>query len=221
MEIGSSTSATASASASASSALASDLDTCLTLLTTQLQNQDPLSPLDSNQFTEQLVQFSQVEQTIATNKNLEDLLAAIGDGNTASAVSYIGKDVLADGNEAYLTGGQATWSYALADPAQATSITVSDADGKLLLATQGQTGAGQHEFVWNGQDSSGKSLPDGIYYVAVAAQNAEGESIAASTYSTGIVTGVNTSADGTELLLGEVSVPMGNVVRVQDAAPSS
>jgi len=221
MDIGSTTSAAAaSASASASAALSSDFDTFLTLLTTQLQNQDPLSPLDSNQFTEQLVQFSQVEQSIATNKNLEDVLSAIADGNSASAVSYLGKDILAEGDAAHLTGGQATWNYTLADPAQSATITVSDSEGKLVFTAQGPTSAGQHEFVWNGQDNSGKALPDGVYHIGVAARNAEAETIAVTTYSTGTVSGVNTGADGTELMLGQVSIPLDKVVRVQDAAPA-
>jgi len=221
LEIGSTTTTTTSASESANAALAADFDTFLTLLTTQLQNQDPLSPLDSNQFTEQLVQFSQVEQAIATNENLEDVLALIGDGNTASAVSYLGKDILAEGNAADLANGQATWDYALADPAQSTTITVTDENGKLVLATPGQQAAGQHTFVWDGLDSSGEALPDGVYHIAVAAQNAEGESVGVTTYSTGEVTGVNTGADGTQLLLGQVTVPMSAVVRVQDPEPSA
>ncbi|MEO0962032.1 MAG: flagellar hook capping FlgD N-terminal domain-containing protein, partial [Pseudomonadota bacterium] len=101
------------AAASASSKLNTDFDTFLTLLTTQLKNQDPLEPLDSSEFTNQLVQFSSVEQNIATNQNLEQLLNLTFANFATDAVGYIGKEVVAESPTAILTNGTANWDYEL------------------------------------------------------------------------------------------------------------
>ena len=109
------TSATSAAStgqaASAQKTLSSNFDTFLTLLTTQLQNQDPLQPMDSNQFTQQLVQFSQVEQQINSNKNLESLIALTKSQTATNAVPYLGKTLTLTDGTAAVIGGQAQWTY--------------------------------------------------------------------------------------------------------------
>lgn len=207
--------------AKAAANFADNFDTFLNLLTTQLQNQDPLSPMDSAQFTEQLVQFSQVEQAIATNKNLEKALGLINTGNGASAVSYLGREVKAEGSDASLSAGQAKWSYQLAGAAEKTTITIADQNGKLVYVGAGETATGEHAFTWDGKDNSGSDLPDGIYTLTVAAQDAEGASIAATTFIEGSVTGINNDDTGTNLLLGQVAVPLSGVVEVREPAPAS
>ena len=101
----------------ATSSLAENFDTFLTLLTVQLQNQDPLDPLDTNEFTSQLVQFTAVEQAIATNNNLESLIGLTELSHAATRISYLGKEVEAPGSTSYLTDGKAEWSYVLDDEA--------------------------------------------------------------------------------------------------------
>src|ERR1700745_1994530 len=105
-------SATAAAAGSnAMQQLSGNFQTFLTLLTTQLKNQDPLSPMDSNQFTQQLVQFSQVEQQINSNKNLEDLIALTKSQSATNAVSYLGKTLTLTDGTAALQNGTANWTY--------------------------------------------------------------------------------------------------------------
>src|SRR6185312_7829343 len=138
MDVTAATSTTAAASAASAAddskkQLSANFDTFLTLLTTQLKNQDPLSPMDSNHFTQQLVQFSQVEQQINANKNLESLIALTKSRSAADAVSYLGKTLtLTDGNAA-LMNGQAKWAYTLDTDAATTTLTVLGAKGHVVF----------------------------------------------------------------------------------------
>ena len=171
--------------------LADNFETFLTLLTTQLQNQDPLDPLDSGEFTSQLVQFTSVEQAINTNDNLESLLILTQAASTGNAVSYIGKSVTFKGDAATLTSGQAAWKYDLASQAAETTIVVSDESGKVVYTEAGQTTQGKHDFIWNGTDNGGNALPDGLYTVQVSATDEGGTNVFADTFVTGAVTGVD------------------------------
>jgi flagellar hook assembly protein FlgD len=108
--------------AKAKTTLASNFDTFLTLLTTQLKNQDPLSPMDSSQFTQQLVQFSQVEQSINANQNLEKLITLTQARAGSDAVNYLGKTVTITDGTAGLKSGQALWGYSLASDSAATRL---------------------------------------------------------------------------------------------------
>ena len=202
----------------AATTLADNFDTFLTLLTTQLQNQDPLDPLDSNEFTQQLVQFSGVEQSIATNKNLEKLIGLIGAGQSADLLNYLGTSVNAVGDTALLgTTGPVTWGYALAAPAEATQLVVSDATGKVVFTTDGATAVGGQQFVWDGTDNVGAALPPGLYSLAVTAVSADGQSITTKTSVTGTVTGLETADGATNLVVNGTSVPLDDVLSVNVA----
>ncbi len=107
----------ASAATRSESQIAANFDTFLLLLTAQLKNQDPLEPMDSNQFTQQLVQFSQVEQQINANKNLESLIALTKARSSSDAVSYLGKTLTLTDGTAALMGGEAIWAYSLENDA--------------------------------------------------------------------------------------------------------
>ncbi len=179
--------------------LADNFETFLTLLTTQLQNQDPLEPLDSNEFTEQLVQFSSVEQAIQTNTNLENLVAINQAATAGTAVSYLGKFVTALGDQASLQNGQAQWSYDLPVSADQTSLVVLDATGKLVYTAQGQTNSGKHDFVWDGNDNAGNPLPDGSYTLQVSSLTEDGDPLSVTTSAKGLVDGVE--FDGTQPFL--------------------
>src|SRR5512147_769924 len=126
---------TATDSASAQQSLADNFNTFLTLLTSQLQNQDPLSPMDSTQFTQQLVQFSGVEQQIRTNENLEGLAAQYQAASAGAALSYLGKDAIIEGDDTYLAGGQANWAYKLGETASDLTINVKDSSGRTIYST--------------------------------------------------------------------------------------
>ena len=195
--------------------LADNFDTFLTLLTAQLQNQDPLSPMEANEFTQQLVQFSSVEQAIQSNKHLEQLLAQSRSDEQTRAVGYLGKRIEADGAEAPLVGGSAQWRYTL--PADATTtLTVQDANGAAVFNSSGATKAGQHGFTWDGRQNGGGTAPEGAYKLQITARDKDGKTIAASTSVSGIVNGVESKGGQTHLLLGSTAVPLGNVTKVQN-----
>src|SRR4249919_2257764 len=122
--------------------LSGNFDTFLTLLTTQLKNQDPLSPMDSNQFTQQLVQFSQVEQQINSNKNLESLIALTKSQSATNAVSYLGKTLTITDGTAALQNGAANWNYSLPNDAAITKLLITDSRGRPVFATTGETALG-------------------------------------------------------------------------------
>jgi|SRR5215472_1699755 len=194
--------------------LSGNFNTFLTLLTTQLKNQDPTAPMDSNQFTQQLVQFSQVEQQINTNDNLKSLIAQGQNTAGAYAVSYLGKAVTITNGQGALTNGNADWNYTLQTPSAATTLTVSDANGNVVYSQPGETTAGNHDFSWNGQGLNGTQLPDGTYTLAVSAQGATGQTVQSNVSSTGVVSEVDMSGAQPELMIGSMKIPLTGVSQV-------
>src|SRR5690606_26085417 len=139
--------------------IAQNFDTFLNILTTQLRNQNPLDPLDTNQFTQQLVQFTGVEQQLKTNDFLEALLLNTQSTARADAVSYIGKEVTASGKTAELKDGGAYWTYnAAANVANAT-VTIKNAAGSVVYTEAGSLNAGAGAFLWDGKGSDGNIQP--------------------------------------------------------------
>ncbi|MEX1146872.1 MAG: flagellar hook capping FlgD N-terminal domain-containing protein, partial [Sphingomonadales bacterium] len=153
--------ASESRASSAGASLAQDFDTFLTLLTTQLQHQDPLEPMDSKEFTQQLVSFSGVEQQIQANKNLEDVIGKLASQDMAAAVSYIGQDIIAMSDKASLRDGAAQWVYALEGGADDVDLTIKDGNGVTVRTLNGETDAGTHSLNWDGRDENGNQMPDG------------------------------------------------------------
>jgi flagellar basal-body rod modification protein FlgD len=212
------TSSTGTSSTSGSSAmdqLSGNFDTFLQLLTTQLQNQDPLSPMDSNQFTQQLVEFSQVEQQINTNTNLQTLITQGQSQSGAYATGYLGKVVSVSGGQGALTNGQAQWSYNLATAASSTVLSVTNASGQVVYSGAGQTTAGNNTFTWNGQDLNGNQLPDGTYTLAVNASNA-GTAVTTTVSSSGTVSEVNMTGGSPQLVIGAMQVPLTSIGEIQN-----
>lgn len=160
--------------------IAGDFDTFLTLLTTQLQNQDPLSPTDPDKFTEQLVQFSQVEQQIETNSLLENLISGAQAQAASTAVSYLGKEVVVETPTAQLTEGEgAAWSYFVPKGAVSASLRVTDAAGRTVISGQidpsefGQASG----LTWDGVAASGEPAAPGPYTLTITARDADGKAI--------------------------------------------
>ena len=152
-------SAAAATTATDQTQLAGNFDTFLKLLTTQLQNQDPLSPMDSNQFTQQLVEYSQVEQQINTNTNLNTLITQGTSQSGAFAVNYLGKTVTVTNGNASLTNGAANWTYNLGTQAAQTTLTVTDSNGNAVYSRTWPDGRRQQHFTWDGHPPTATSSP--------------------------------------------------------------
>jgi flagellar basal-body rod modification protein FlgD len=184
----SSTSSTDSSSSTGldGSTIAGNFQTFLTLLTTQLKNQDPLSPLDTNQFTSQLVQFAQVEQQLKANTQLTTLVSLQQTAQNTAALDFVGQKVDVAGNTAALTNGTATWQLTAPKPATAT-ITISSATGQQVFSGNISVNAGTQPFVWDGKDTSGLQWPDGNYTMSVTAQDASGQPVAIPTQIEAVV----------------------------------
>jgi len=206
--------ATPSTATKAKTTLGSNFDTFLTLLTTQLKNQDPLSPMDSAQFTQQLVQFSQVEQSINANQNLESLISLTKTRVGGEAVSYLGKTVTLTDGSAGLNNGQAHWGYSLGSGSASTHLVISDSKGRMVYAGAGDTAPGLHAFTWDGKDSGGNTLPDGTYTLSVVAKTADGTSINSEIASQGVVDEVDLSGSEPMLKIGALSVPLSKATRI-------
>lgn len=165
--------ATPTEAASSRTRLSDNYDTFLVLLTAQLQNQDPLAPMDSTQFTQQLVQFSQVEQQIRTNEQLEGLAGQYQAASAGAALSYLGKDAIIEADETYLAGGEANWAYRLPETANSMTIQVKDMQGRVVYETNtAARGSGEHLFTWDGTKTNGETAADGVYQISITAKNA-------------------------------------------------
>lgn len=182
-----------SQAASARTSLSDNYDTFLVLLTAQLQNQDPLSPMDSAQFTQQLVQFSQVEQQIRTNEQLEGLVAQYQAASAGAALSYLGRDAIIQANETYLAGGEANWAYRLPTGAEEVTLRVRDLNGRTIYTAAGELSQGEHLFSWDGDTDAGGTAPDGVYVLSIEAKGENGAAMAASVTVRETILGVDFS----------------------------
>lgn len=198
--------------------LADDFDTFLTLLTAQLQHQDPLSPMETTDFMQQLAQFTSVEQSVQTNENLETLIGLSQDNANSAAVSYLGKDVVLDTGTAGLKDGQAEWSYNIGSSAANTSLSVVDASGTIVYATTGETTTGSHTFTWDGIGSYGQQYPDGEYSLVVNATTASEGNVATSTAVKGRVTGVSTDDGNPAIVVSGAKYPLTNITSIEEPA---
>jgi flagellar basal-body rod modification protein FlgD len=178
------TTSTATASSTSNSAnnveIASNFTEFLQLLTTQLQNQDPLSPLDTNQFTQQLVEFAQVEQQLKSNDQLSTLVSLEQTAQSTAALALVGATVVVNGSTVPLANGSATWTLTASKPATAT-ITITDSTGQTAYTGSFAVSAGQQNFTWDGRGTDGKQWPDGNYTLTATAVDASGQSTAIST----------------------------------------
>jgi flagellar basal-body rod modification protein FlgD len=195
--------------------LAENFDTFLSLLTTQLKNQDPLSPLDSNQFTQQLVQMTGVEQQLLTNDLLKKLVSNTGAG-VATAVSLIGKEVRAEADVAALKNGKAEWTYNLDRDASDVKLEILDEKGRVVSSVAPtENKAGDHKFTWDGKSAAGSTLPEGTYTLRVTAKDSEGNIVTSNVFADGLVTGVEQQDGTTYITINGAQVPWDKLVTIR------
>lgn len=200
--------------------LAEDFGDFLSLLTVQLQNQDPLSPMDTTEFTNQLVAFTGVEQQINTNQKLDDLVAlGIGD-SFSSTLGYVGNDISYIGSEAFYDGSTpVTIDYAVTGTSVDTTINIFDENGDVVFSQQVSDDEQRESFEWDGTNDNGSPVEAGTYSIRVDALDREGEPLQTTTVVTGRVSGVETQGGVTFLLVGERAVSLANIINVREASP--
>jgi len=210
------TNAVAGASSQALADLSSNLDNFLTILTTQLQFQDPLSPLDTHEFTNQLVMFSSVEQLVQQNKNLESLVTLQQNSVALGSVEYIGQIIEANGNQTQLENSVAKTTYFLPKNALTTRLNVSNSSGDVVFSRDLPTSAGIHTFQWDGHNNQGIQQPDGAYTLTITAKDTSDKVIPHDQTVFGTVTGVQFENGNAILLMGQTPVPLSDINGVEE-----
>lgn len=197
------------------SELIQSYDQFLQILTAQLRNQSPLEPLDANDFTQQLVQFSSVEQAIKTNDSLESLIALSASNEATSLVGYLGQMISAEGSATTLQGGSATWNLSASGFASDTRITIRNGFGSIVYNDEGTLEPGETAYVWDGTTNDGATAPDGLYSITVEARDSRGDLVNVSTAISGQVTGVDFKTSPSALLIGSTRVPVTSLTAVK------
>jgi len=214
------TGATANNTAStATTGIADNFQTFLTLLTTQLQNQNPLDPLDTNQFTQQLVQFAGVEQQLKQNEQLKSLIAIEQSAQSTQALVYVGNTVAVDGSKAQFDGS-ATWNIKAPKDTDAT-VTITNAAGQTAYSGSYSLSQGNASFVWDGKGNDGTQWPPGAYTLTATGKDSSGKDVAISTEVQGIVDSVDLTASPPLLSIGGQTYTTNQVKRVVRATAAS
>lgn len=206
------TGTSSTSSAVNSNTLASNFTTFLQLLTTQLKNQNPLDPLDTNQFTQQLVQFAQVEQQLKMNDQMSSLVALQKTAQSTQALSFVGQTIGVDGSTAYFNGS-ATWNFNAPSSSTAT-ITITNSAGQTAYTGSYAVTAGNASFMWDGKGNDGTEWPAGDYKMTVTAKDASGNDVAISTEVQGVVDSVDLTASPALLSMGGKNYTVDQIKRV-------
>ncbi len=186
-------SAAAATNALASSQIAGNFQSFLTLLTTQLQNQNPLSPLDTNQFTQQLVEFAGVQQQLNTNDSLSTLVSLQQTAQSTQALGFVGKTAVVNGSTATMKNSKATWELSVPSNSNVT-INIASSTGQTVYSGTYAVNAGNNQpFAWNGLGSDGSQLPDGSYKLTATGKDSAGNTVAITTQIQGVVSSVDLS----------------------------
>lgn len=209
-------------SAEAKSASESDKsmgrDDFLNLLVVQLKNQDPMDPMESAEFSAQLAQFSSLEQLTNLNNGVEKLLYQQSSTTSTQAVNFIGKSVTASGNSIELSGGEPVdCHFELPGNVGEATVYVYDINGNPIRTfAMGSLTAGEHAARWDGLDASGQKAGDGLYTFEVVATGHDGSQVQAETFMSAAITGIAMKDGGTQLLAGQLDIPLDSVIRVAE-----
>ena len=213
----SATTPASSNSATSQQSITQNYTTFLQMLTTQLKNQDPMSPVDTNQFTQELVQFSGVEQQLQTNSQLGTLISLQQSAQSMAALNFVGKTVTFSSPTTQMTKGQATWSLSSPKPANAT-ITIKAANGQTALSQTVSLNAGAQPFTWTGIGNDGTQWPDGAYTISVTAADANGTAVAVTSQANGVVSAVDTSKTPPVLTIGNQTATLDKITGVTNGS---
>jgi flagellar basal-body rod modification protein FlgD len=214
------TSNTSLSGTTSTTGIADNFQTFLTLLTTQLQNQNPLDPLDTNQFTQQLVQFAGVEQQLRSNEQLKALVNLEKSAQGTQALIYVGNNVAVDGSSAQFDGTKASWNFLAPKDSNAT-ITITNSTGQTVYSGNYTLHEGNANFVWDGKGNDGTQWPAGTYKLSATAKDASGQDVAISTEVQGVVDSVDLTADPPLLSIGGQNYTTSQIKRIVRASKST
>jgi flagellar basal-body rod modification protein FlgD len=178
-----------------------------------LKNQNPLDPLDTNQFTQQLVQFAQVEQQLKSNDQLGALVNLQKTAQSTQALGFVGTTVAVDGATTKLADGEAQWNYTVTKPAMAT-VNITNAAGQTVYSTSYAVQAGPQKISWDGKGNDGKQWPDGLYKMTVTAKDANSQTVAVATEVEGKVDSVDLTQNPPVLWVNGQSYTLDKIKRV-------
>ena len=212
--------ASGASSGGALSTLSGNFHNFLQMLMTQLKNQDPTSPLDTNQFTSQLVQFSSVEQQISTNSNLTQLIQLTQGDTIIQSSALLGKPVAVQSGSLPLQHGTGTVQFT-GSAEQKVAIGIANASGTLLKTVELTAAQGPNVWKWDGKDGGGNTLPDGAYKISVVGAGGGSAGTAIPFSVVGTATGVQVQNNAVQLQLGAVTVPFSAVQSVGASAVGS
>jgi flagellar basal-body rod modification protein FlgD len=220
------TSSTSNSSASSANALASqqiagNFQSFLQLLTTQLQNQNPLDPLDTNQFTQQLVEFAGVQQQLNTNDSLATLVSLQQATQSTEALSYVGKTVTVSGNTATMANSEAVWALSVPN-ASTVDVSIASSTGQTVFTGTYNVSAGNNQpFEWNGMGNDGTQNPDGNYTLTATAKDSAGNTVGVTTSVGGIVSSVDLTQSPPMLTIGGQTYTLSQIQSIIATSTSS
>ena len=209
------TSSAAAANALANTQIAGNFQSFLQLLTTQLQNQNPLSPLDTNQFTQQLVEFAGVQQQINTNNSLATLVSLQQTAQSSQALQFVGKTAVVSGNTATMTNSEATWEFNIPS-ASNVNISIANSSGSPFNQHFCANAGNNQVFNWNGLGSDGTQLPDGNYTLTATAKDSANNTVGVTTSVAGVVSSVNLTQSPPLLSIGGQTFTVNQVQSIID-----
>ena len=208
-----------SSSITGSETTGESFDTFLSLLTTQLQNQDPTKPLDTNEMTQQLIQYSEVEQLLRSNENLKALLQLASADVSMSVINYVGKEITTKGDTTTLAeNGSADWALDVPSNAENVTYVVKDNDGNEVYSTTGSLNSGSGNFSWDGSTSTGGTATPGNYSLTVTATDGDENAVNIGISVKGLVDGVDMTGEAPVLLINGTRFNVSDVKEVHAAS---
>lgn len=190
-----------------------NFDLFVSMLTAQARNQDPLNPMDGAEYTNQLVQYSMVEQQMKSIEKMEDQLAQLKTQSASQFVNYIGKDVTANGSTTQLANDSATWNLKSGAEGSA-SIKIRNSDGAVVYSQDLTLKEGDNSFIWNGVGTNGVKQQDGAYSIEIVTEDARGQAFTVQAQIKGRVDAVDFASGNVVLKMGDVEIPVGNITGV-------
>ncbi|MCC6278007.1 MAG: hypothetical protein IT289_08845 [Oligoflexia bacterium] len=194
-------------------------DDFLKLMLTQMKHQDPMNPMQSHEMAAQLAQFTSLEQLFNVNKNLE----AIGKGQEPTqkyeALNLLGKSIKADARQIFHQGGESNSElrFGLYGDTVKGKVTISDETGKTIKSWDlGPLKKGQNRIVWNGTDKDEREVKAGRYFFSIEAENTSGKKVGVQTETSGLITGINYTAEGPILMVGDQAVRLSDIQKIED-----